>query len=235
MISYVVQPGDNISSIASAFGVQEQAIIDVNNETLYDYDTIFIPVEQLPSLSQPAVAPAAPPGGNGSESGSGRDRTGTVRGLGIGLGLVGLLLVLVSGVWVWREFTMKKRLGVKDEEEDGGRKMVYSGGKEGQKGGLDVKLMANVSDCLDKYRVFTVEELVEATHGFDGKSLIEGSVYRGEIDGELFAIKKMKWNAYEELKILQKVTTHATTLSSLVLLSHSSITSLINCFFFIWV
>ncbi|QCE05013.1 serine/threonine receptor-like kinase NFP [Vigna unguiculata] len=207
MISYVVQPEDNISSIASAFGVQEQAIIDVNNDTLYDYDTIFIPVEQLPSLSQPAVAPAAPPGGNGTESGSGsgRDRTGTVRGLGIGLGVVGLLLVLVSGVWLWREFVMKKRLGDEDEDVEGGKKKVYSGGKEGQKGGLDLKLMANVSDCLDKYRVFDIEELVEATDGFDERSLIEGSVYKGEIDGELFAIKKMKWNAYEELKILQKV------------------------------
>ncbi|CAJ1966976.1 unnamed protein product [Sphenostylis stenocarpa] len=200
MISYVVQPEDNISSIASAFGVKEQAIIDVNNDTLYDYDTIFIPVAQLPVLSQPAVAPAAPPSGNG------RDRTGTVRGLAIGLGVVGLLLVLVlvSGVWVWRELVLKKSLGMKDEEE-GGKKNVYLGGKEGEKGGLDVKLMANVSDCLDKYRVFGVEELVEATDGFDGRSLIEGSVYRGKIDGGVFAIKKMKWNAYEELKILQKV------------------------------
>jgi len=188
-------------------------------------------VEQLPSLSQPAVAPAAPPGGNGTESGSGsgRDRTGTVRGLGIGLGVVGLLLVLVSGVWLWREFVMKKRLGDEDEDVEGGKKKVYSGGKEGQKGGLDLKLMANVSDCLDKYRVFDIEELVEATDGFDERSLIEGSVYKGEIDGELFAIKKMKWNAYEELKILQKVTTHNTNISSLVLFSHSCRTSLVVC------
>lgn len=188
-------------------------------------------MEQLPSLSQPAVAPAAPPGGNGSDtgSGSGKDRTGTVRGLGIGLGVVGMLLVLVGGVWLWREFVMKKRLGYEDEEEEGGRKKVYSGGKEGQKADFDVKLMANVSDCLDKYRVFDVEELVEATDGFDSRSLIEGSVYKGEIDGELFAIKKMKWNAYEELKILQKVTTHSINLFSLVLFSHNCITSLFDC------
>lgn len=81
------------------------------------------------------------------------------------------------------------------------QEMVYSGGKKD----MDVKLMANVSDCLDKYRVFGIQELVEATDGFHHSCLIQGSVYKGEIDGEVFAIKKMKWNAYEELKILQKV------------------------------
>jgi hypothetical protein len=70
---------------------------------------------------------------------------------------------------------------------------------------MDVNFMANVSDCLDKYRVFGFDELVDATNGFDESYLIQGSVYKGEIDGQVYAIKKMKWNAYEELKILQKV------------------------------
>ncbi|KAL0376710.1 UNVERIFIED_CONTAM: protein LYK5 [Sesamum calycinum] len=71
--------------------------------------------------------------------------------------------------------------------------------------GEQVNLMADVSDCLDKYRVFGMEELRGATEGFDEKWIIQGSVYKGCIDGEWYAIKKMKWNAYEELKILQKV------------------------------
>ncbi|KAJ7954800.1 Receptor-like protein kinase [Quillaja saponaria] len=68
-----------------------------------------------------------------------------------------------------------------------------------------VNLMANVLDCLDKYIIFGIEELIEATDGFNGNCLIQGSVYKGFVDGEVYAIKKMKWNAYEELKILQKV------------------------------
>jgi hypothetical protein len=65
--------------------------------------------------------------------------------------------------------------------------------------------MADVSDCLDKYRVFKIDELKEATNGFSENCLIEGSVFKGSINGETYAIKKMKWNACEELKILQKV------------------------------
>lgn len=70
---------------------------------------------------------------------------------------------------------------------------------------MEVSLMADVSDCLDKYRVFGIDELKEATNGFRENYLIEGSVYKGSINGEVYAIKKMKWNACEELKILQKV------------------------------
>ncbi|KAI8003910.1 hypothetical protein LOK49_LG08G01579 [Camellia lanceoleosa] len=69
---------------------------------------------------------------------------------------------------------------------------------------LDVKFVADMSDCLDKYKVFGIEELRLATDGFDERWVIQGSVYKGCIDRVIYAIKKMKWNACEELKILQK-------------------------------
>ncbi|KAK7279309.1 hypothetical protein RJT34_24357 [Clitoria ternatea] len=200
MISYVVQPSDNITSIATRFGSNEKAITDVNGDTLYDYDTVFVPVTRLPAFSQPAVVPAPPPGGNVSVTDS-DDKTGTVRGLGIGVGVVGLLLILVSGMWVYREIVLKDR--VRDHEEE--ERKVYLGLEGKERKQMDVKLMASVSDCLDKYRVFPIEQLVEATDGFHESCLIQGSVYKGSIDGEVYAIKLMKWNAYEELKILQKV------------------------------
>ncbi|KAJ6321670.1 hypothetical protein OIU77_011693 [Salix suchowensis] len=81
--------------------------------------------------------------------------------------------------------------------------MQLNGGRKGLKD-VDVNLMADVSDCLDKYRVFKIDDLKEATDGFSENCLIEGSVFKGSINGEIYAIKKMKWNASEELKILQK-------------------------------
>ncbi|OIW07712.1 hypothetical protein TanjilG_19655 [Lupinus angustifolius] len=206
MISYVVQPSDNISSIASRFGSQEQSIRDVNGNDFQVYDPIFVPVTQLPILSQPSVVPSPPPTTTPTSENSNDDRTGTVRGLAIGLGVTGFLLILVTGLWVYREVLLKDRVWLVRDEEEQKKQNMYMGGKEG-KGNKqrDLNLMANVSDCLDKYRVFGIDELLEATDGFDESCLIQGSVYKGEIDGEVYAIKKMKWNAYEELKILQKV------------------------------
>ncbi|KAF5736786.1 hypothetical protein HS088_TW14G00940 [Tripterygium wilfordii] len=193
LVSYVFQPSDNLSAVASLFGIQSDAITNLNGNNIQPFDTIFVPVTQLPLLTQPAVAPAVAPDDD--------DRKAEVTGLAIGLGITGLLLALVVGIWIYREGLMKKRKAVSDEEK---QKMQFNMGGKGFKG-AEVNLMADVSDCLDKYRVFKIEELREATDGFSDNYLIQGSVYKGSIGGEVYAIKKMKWNAYEELKILQKV------------------------------
>ncbi|KAM1304796.1 hypothetical protein ACFX2I_022147 [Malus domestica] len=151
---------------------------------------------RLPVLSQPTVAPSAPPSGK-------TERKGVITGLAIGLGITGLLLVFIIGFSIYRDGLLMKKIGGEGDEEE--NKVLYRS-KQGSKRSkeMEVNLMADVSDCLDKYIVFGIEELREATDGFRDSSLIEGSVYKGSIDGDFYSIKK-KWNAYEELKILQKV------------------------------
>lgn len=192
LVSYVFQPSDNVSSVASRFGVQTQAITNLNGNNIQPSDTIFIPVNQLPVLSQPEVAPAASPGKT--------ERKGVIVGLAIGLGICGVLLVLFFVVLLHREVLSKRR----DMEDAERQKLKFNRPGMGMKG-MEVNLMADVSDCLDKYRVFKIEELREATDYFSESCLIQGSVYKGSIHGDIYAIKKMKWNACEELKILQKV------------------------------
>ncbi|KAA8527692.1 hypothetical protein F0562_035439 [Nyssa sinensis] len=192
LISYVFQPSDTFASIASMFGSTTQSITDINGESILPFETVFVPVSRLPVLTQPSVSPSPSVR---------RERRGLIIGLSTGLGFCGLLLILISGLWVYREALFKKRRGKIGDKE---AHELGRGGK-GVLEKVDVNLMADVSGCLDKYRVYNIGELREATEGFDESCVIQGSVYRGCIDGEFYAIKKMKWNAYEELKILQKV------------------------------
>lgn len=185
LISYVFQPLDTISSVASRFGSTVNSIVEVNGDKIGPLDTVFVPVSRLPELAQPAPASVS--------SGQRRDRGGEVIGLGIGLGVCGVLLILMSGFWAYRESLWKKRAGVNKNDA------------ESKKTEAGISLMADVSDCLDKYKVYRIEELDEATDGFDERCVIQGSVFKGYIHGKHYAIKKMKWNACEELKILQKV------------------------------
>ncbi|KAL5852853.1 hypothetical protein ACOSQ3_007971 [Xanthoceras sorbifolium] len=196
LVSYVLQPSDNLSSVASTFGAQTQDIIDVNGNNSQPFDTIFVPVARLPQLTQPAVAPSVPPGPGNTE------RRGVNTGLAIGLAICGVLLLLIGGMLIYREFSSKRRRKMEIECEK--QKLQYNKRGNGLKD-MEVNLMADVSDCLDKYRLFKIEDLREATDGFSQDFLIQGSVYKGSINGEFYAIKMMKWNACEELKILQKV------------------------------
>ncbi|CAL5329314.1 unnamed protein product [Camellia sinensis] len=136
------------------FGSTTQSIIDVNgNHQIQPFETIFVPVSKLPNLTQPSrVFVNSTPGENGKK--------GVVVGLGIGLGVCGILLVFVCGLFGYRENTWKKRKGVVKKGGEG-EKMVR-GGKA-----LDVKFVADMSDCLDKCKVFGIEELRQATDGFD--------------------------------------------------------------------
>ncbi|EXC04576.1 Proline-rich receptor-like protein kinase PERK9 [Morus notabilis] len=202
LVSYVFQLSDNLSTVASTFGVQTKAITDYNGENINPFDTIFIPVSQLPELTQPATAPTPPPSEND-------DNDGAVIGLAVGLGITAVLLVLVGGVLLYRERLMRKRRAlwgdVEKEKGQFGMKGKSNSYNNKVAKEMEETLMADVSGCLDKYRVFGVDELEESTNGFHENCLIQGSVYKGTIDGEVFAIKKMNWNACEELKILQKV------------------------------
>ncbi|XP_070042120.1 serine/threonine receptor-like kinase NFP isoform X2 [Nicotiana tomentosiformis] len=203
LISYVFQPFDNISSIASRFGTTPQSIREINGNNPKIFDTLFIPLSKLPNITQPTASNGPPPVTNTTVVQE-NDKKGTVIGLAIGLGICGLLLILLAGLWGYREKSGKsKREKYSDVER---QKSLYLGSKkESLNKEVEVNLMADVSDCLDKYKMYKIEQLWEATDGFDEGCLIQGSVYKGIIDGEVFAIKKMKWDAREELKILQKI------------------------------
>ncbi|CAL5413423.1 unnamed protein product [Camellia sinensis] len=189
LISYVFQPSDTIPSIAARFGSTTQSIVDINGGEIQPFETVFVSVPRLPTLAQPSVF---------ASSSEKNEQKVHVIGLEIGLGVCGVLLVLVGGLWAYREAFVKKRRAMEREEKRSRR-------EKGLVKEVKVSLMANVSDCLDKYRVYEIEELREATDGFDQRWMIHRSVYKGCIDGGVYAIKKMKWNACEELKILQKV------------------------------
>lgn len=54
-------------------------------------------------------------------------------------------------------------------------------------------------------KVYNFEELQSATQNFSPECLIKGSVYRGEINGDLAAIKKMNGDVLKEINLLNKV------------------------------
>ncbi|KAF8016655.1 hypothetical protein BT93_H2006 [Corymbia citriodora subsp. variegata] len=82
LVSYVLQPSDNLSSVASRFGVQEQSIVDINGNNTKPTETLFVPVSKLPNLTQPIVSAAPAPSVK-------KERTRVILGLATGIGVLG--------------------------------------------------------------------------------------------------------------------------------------------------
>ncbi|CAO2047964.1 unnamed protein product [Urochloa humidicola] len=222
LVTYVMQPGDTYASVAAAFAVDTQSLVSLNGPEprTQQFAEILVPLRrQVPDWLPPIVrvsnasaTPASPPPSASPNNATvvSKDRDGVVTGLAVGLGVVGALwlLQMLLLVCLCRRLRAKGRRGdaVANGVEGGMfAKTSSSGGGAGGGGGGERFLVSDISEWLDKYRVFKVEELERGTGGFDDAHLINGSVYKANIDGEVFAVKKMKWDACEELKILQKV------------------------------
>lgn len=218
LVTYVMQQGDTYASIADAFAVNAQSLVSLNGpeQGTKLFSEILVPLRrQVPQWLPPIVArnsvpvtPAPPPSATPNPSVATDNQNGVVTGLAVGLGVVGglWLLQMLLLACLWRRLKAKAGRGreavVSGESGEAGRFA-----KSGSAGGVGGErfLVSDISEWLDKYRVFKVEELERGTGGFDDAHLIQGSVYKASIDGEVFAVKKMKWDACEELKILQKV------------------------------
>ncbi|WVZ74186.1 hypothetical protein U9M48_022399 [Paspalum notatum var. saurae] len=223
LVTYVMQPGDTYASVAASFAVDAQSLVSLNGPELSpsteQFAEILVPLRrQVPDdwlppivlLNNASATPASPPpSASPNTTVVSEDRDGVVTGLAVGLGVVGALwlLQMLLLACLCRRLKAKGPRGDAVAGGDGGEAGRFakssSGGMGGGGGGRF--LVSDISEWLDKYRVFKVEELERGTGGFDDAHLINGSVYKANIDGEVFAVKKMKWDACEELKILQKV------------------------------
>ncbi|XP_074565232.1 serine/threonine receptor-like kinase NFP [Curcuma longa] len=212
LVSYVLQPSDTYASVASSFGVEAETLTTINGPFNGTYSVVFVPLLQIPPPvirdSVVSEAPASPPTAPTPVVERNENR-GVIAGLAAALAVVVVLCALLLLLLAWcRRRWNRKGEAVGKNGRQSSLERSGKGGGEGRFGSIssaDDKLIADISEWLDKYKVFDVATLREATGGFDRSQLIQGSVYKGTIDGELFAVKKMKWNAYDELKILQKV------------------------------
>ncbi|KAI6693355.1 hypothetical protein NL676_021065 [Syzygium grande] len=120
LVSYMLQPGDNLSRVASSFRVQEQSMAGINGQDTKTTETLFVPISKLPNLTQPSVLASAPS--------AKKERTGVIMGLAIGVGVLGAFLILGILLWVHQESTIKKRgAGAWKETERSGRRTVRRG------------------------------------------------------------------------------------------------------------
>ncbi|XP_027347386.1 serine/threonine receptor-like kinase NFP [Abrus precatorius] len=180
LITYVWQQNDNVTLVAAKFGASPVDIITENNISQnFNVATnlpVFIPVTQLPALSQ-IYSPHERKGSNHLSI--------VIISIGVSIVLFTLLLLVYVYCLRKKKTSSENRSGPSVETAD--------------------KLISGVSCYVSKPTMYEVGVIMEATMNLNEQCRIGESMYMAKMDGQVLAVKKVKEDVTKEVMILQKV------------------------------
>nr|ASM47263.1 lysm-containing receptor kinase 6 [Trema levigatum] len=211
LVSYLVAKGDFVYSIATRFGSDTGWTLVANglseeNPTIYPFTTLLVPLKNPPSgpqiLDPPPPPPPSPPS---LPPVSSTEKSLKKTWLYPLIGAVGgsvILLVLGTIIFfrVFHKSKKKPESNIVSESFEAHEKSVEEKVEEESN-----DFLGSLSDIAQSLKVYTFEELQLATSDFNPSCWIKGSVYRGTINGDMAAIKKMHGDVSKEVHLLQKI------------------------------
>ncbi|KAB1214615.1 LysM domain receptor-like kinase 4 [Morella rubra] len=207
LLSYLVASGDSVSTIGVRFNVSTESILQANelaDPGIFPFTTLLVPLQGLPSSSQtiapPPPPPASPPPPNSSSSGS-SSKTWVYVVVGI---LGGIALILVFGALIFCVFFRR----IQKKSDSLTASDIFEAAEKPVKNNVDEEsqdFLESMSGVAQSLKVYKFGELQQATDNFSPTFWIKGSVYRGSINGDLAAIKKIDGDVSKEINLLNKI------------------------------
>ncbi|KAK7406631.1 hypothetical protein VNO78_08260 [Psophocarpus tetragonolobus] len=204
LLSYLVNWGDSVSLISQKFGVNYMTTLEANSltlteNTIYPFTTLLVPLHDKPSSSQIASSTrhTPPPSPPSSENRS--NKTWVYVVVGVLVGAIALTSVLCAVIF----FTRYRKNKNKDDSVVVSKR--FEATEKKPQGKVNEKLSEIISGIAQSFKVYNFEELQRATDDFSPSCWIKGSVYRGVINGDLAAIKRIEGDVSKEIEILNKI------------------------------
>ncbi|XP_065881462.1 lysM domain receptor-like kinase 4 [Euphorbia lathyris] len=194
LLTYPVNSGDSISDIADRFNVSLEIILDANglgeNSVIYTETTILIPLATKPTSlntvvhnEPPSMLPSLP-----YSPESKRSKRKLYERVGIAVACLFLLAIVLAILFLFHRES---------------RKRVPESGAE-VKQGFPGDLRVEIASVEYTLKVFGIKEVKKATEDFSSKHRIKGSVYWGEFNGDILAVKKTSRDVSKEVNILKR-------------------------------
>ncbi|KAG6775805.1 hypothetical protein NC652_013771 [Populus alba x Populus x berolinensis] len=210
LLSYIIIPGDTVTVISEQFGADTGRIFEANglpeqNPTIFPSTTLLIPLQSTPTSSQTVVPPPPPASSSPPSPSPNPEKSSKKTWLYVVVGVVGgIALTIVIGTII---FFMLSR---KSKKQPG--PVIESQSFEAHEKPLNKKLdeesqelSESISAIAQSIKVYKFEDLKAATDNFSPSCWIKGSVYRGLINGDFAAIKKMNGDVSKEIELLNKI------------------------------
>ncbi|CAK7339502.1 unnamed protein product [Dovyalis caffra] len=214
LLSYLVAPGDAVSIPSVRFGANTGTTLEANglteqNPTIFPFTTLLIPLQNPPTSSQtvaPPPPPTSPPPSPPPPSPSpNSNKSSNKTWVYVVVGVVGgIVLTLIIGTIIFFVFFRKSKKQPSP--------VIVSQSSEAHEKPLNKKtdeesleFSESISSIAQSIKVYKFEDLEAATDNFGPSCWIKGSVYRGLINGDFAAIKKMNGDVSKEIDLLNKI------------------------------
>lgn len=203
LLTHVWKPGDDVTQVGAKLNASPADIETENNYRNFSDAVnlpVLIPVSKLPALSQ--IYPYPP---KRNESKRHRD---LIAAISIGVAL--LILLLAALVFCThrlrsRNKSILNRNSSYLESADLIPMKEHAKSERFEPKFTQDKLLPGVSGYLGKPIIYEIKVIMEATMNLSEHYRIGKSVYRATIDEKVLAIKKIKEDVTEELRILQRI------------------------------
>uniref|UniRef100_A0A803PF83 Uncharacterized protein n=1 Tax=Cannabis sativa TaxID=3483 RepID=A0A803PF83_CANSA len=213
LISYLVAKREFLLLISQRFKIDQNLLVSTNGisqDTIFPNTTLLVPLDKPPSNSitvEPPTSPPPPPvtrpNTTTPSSNESSNKTWVYALIGA---LGGTAFILALGTIIYCRVLRKKS---KELEEP---VLVSKSFEAGEKQVVDKKIeesqdfLDSLSDIAQSIKVYKFEELRLATNDFSiSTNLVKGSVYKGNINGDFAAIKKVDGDISKEINIMQKI------------------------------
>ncbi|KAL2905651.1 LysM domain receptor-like kinase 4 [Bienertia sinuspersici] len=208
LMTFVVQQGNDISSIAIKFGADVGLTLEANKKSEQDpviqpFTTLLVPLHDPPNGSQMQYSPYVPPSTSPLPSlpptatppspQSSNWNSSLVVGAAFVLVVVFILLFMLP-----RTVMRKEKSQSIEAEEKALVKKSLANETESQ------EFLENISR-IASVKVYTFRDLQAATEDFNSDHWIKGSIYKGNINGDVVAIKKIDGDVSREISVLNKI------------------------------
>uniref|UniRef100_A0A803KW00 Uncharacterized protein n=1 Tax=Chenopodium quinoa TaxID=63459 RepID=A0A803KW00_CHEQI len=193
LMSFVVQFGNQVPDIAIKFGADVGQTLEANQKSEQDIDAIYPYTTLLVPLHNPP---------NGSQMEEKSSKKWEYFGVGL---VAGFVFLSVSQLFI---MFLRKSMKKKDDP------IVSSQSFEAQEKAVVVQQSETETESLQflesiskisSLRVYSFKDLQAATKNFRADHWIKGSVYKGTLNGDQVAIKKMEGDVSNEISVLIKI------------------------------
>ncbi|XP_061988877.1 protein LYK2 isoform X2 [Rosa rugosa] len=221
LLSYPVNEGDTISSLAIQFNTTQEAIISANNRSTFRPDNSLVPLTSLliPLNEKPILGPLEKPRepnlrfpATSIPAISPHKKKAKMRRVGLYVTIIVVVVatsIAIAAALLVIQLRKKKQIssskGVVDLElqqlslsvrTTSDKKVSF----EGSQDTLDGQIVEATTPRKVLVETYTMEELRKATEDFSSSNHIEGSVYHGRLSGNNLAIKRTRHDTISRIE-----------------------------------